>query len=509
MDHLISVFLLFSFFCRRILPSMSSLLCLTHHLSTTSCHLWNVCVSMCLCASFCTCIPCCCSCCSVPKPRPISFSGLSTLIRRSSMQQDTTIVVGSVCVGSCGCPLKWTSQQIASLPLSVGGLGLHSAVLVRHAYWSSWADCVHMVNKRHPQICRSILRSIATDNPLHHIEGVSISEAALRLSGFHPPSWEERAEGLRPGRRAIEDEDRTQPRFGWQKLAAESLQLNFRENVLMPSLPVEKRVLLRSQSGPFSSTPFVAFPTTKATTFDPQPFRVLILRPTFPSLCPLATAGVAVLSTALATTVQLAQWQGFLGEGGSHLRVQPRVCTGRQAPVRTNVMVRDLDLWPPHRIDNSRLEVVADGLPLHGRAQLAIDTTLVSALTRDGTARPGADRHDGVALAEARRRKERTYPELSGEGGRARLVVLAAEVGGRWSDEARTFLGVTCKGQNQVCTSPVAAQSGQHGFTGGDVSLNALLLAVSPCPCSTLSAPGVDGDVPSMQDVLSEGRYFL
>ena len=61
-------------------------------------------------------------------------------------------------------------------------------------------------------------------------------------------------------------------------------------------------------------------------------------------------------------------------------------------------MVRDLDLWPPHRIDNRILEVVADGLRLHGGAQLAIDTTLVSALTRDGTARPGADRHDGVAL---------------------------------------------------------------------------------------------------------------
>ena len=38
-----------------------------------------------------------------------------------------------------------------------------------------------------------------------------------------------------------------------------------------------------------------------------------------------------------------------------------------------------------------------------------------------------------VALQAARRPKETTYPELSGEGGRARLVVLAAEVGGRWS----------------------------------------------------------------------------
>ena len=48
-----------------------------------------------------------------------------------------------------------------------------------------------MVNKRHPWICRFILRSIVTDNPPHHIEGVTISEAALRLSRFHLPSWED------------------------------------------------------------------------------------------------------------------------------------------------------------------------------------------------------------------------------------------------------------------------------------------------------------------------------
>ena len=37
---------------------------------------------------------------------------------------------------------------------------------------------------------------------------------------------------------------------------------------------------------------------------------------------------------------------------------------------------------------------------------------------------------DGAALLRARRRKEHTYPELSGANGRARLVVLACEVAG-------------------------------------------------------------------------------
>ena len=65
-------------------------------------------------------------------------------------------------------------------------------------------------------------------------------------------------------------------------------------------------------------------------------------------------------------------------------------------------------------------------------AQLAIDTTLISTLHCDGSARPGTADTDGAASVAARRRKERTYPELVGPRGRARLVVLAGEVGGRW-----------------------------------------------------------------------------
>ena len=103
-------------------------------------------------------------------------------------------------------------------------------------------------------------------------------------------------------------------------------------------------------------------------------------------------------------------------------------------------MVRDMDLAVPIPGDSRRIEVLPDGLALFGGVQLAIDTTLVSPLHADGSARPGAARNDGVALRVARRRKERRYPELSGHNNRCRLVVLAGEVGGRWSDETRTFI---------------------------------------------------------------------
>ena len=93
--------------------------------------------------------------------------------------------------------------------------------------------------------------------------------------------------------------------------------------------------------------------------------------------------------------------------------------------------------------------MVADGLPLFDGAQLAVDTTLVSPLHCDGSARPGASSRDGVALIAARRKKERAYPELVGPHRRARLVVLAGEVGGR-SDETRSFISLLAKAKSRA-----------------------------------------------------------
>ena len=124
--------------------------------------------------------------------------------------------------------------------------------------------------------------------------------------------------------------------------------------------------------------------------------------------------------------------------------VAARICREAGGRVRTNMFVRDMDLDVPVN-DGRRLEVVVDGLPLHGGAQLALDTTLVCALHADGRPRRGAASQDGVALRAAKRKKVATYPELVGLHSRAKLVVLGVEVGGRWSDETRTFLSQLAK----------------------------------------------------------------
>ena len=103
-----------------------------------------------------------------------------------------------------------------------------------------------------------------------------------------------------------------------------------------------------------------------------------------------------------------------------------------------NMRLSDMNLDVPVG-DERRIEVVANGLPLWHGAQLAVDATIVSPVARSGAAQAGAAERPGRALANAAQRKRRTYPELV-RARRCRLVVFGMEVGGRWGDEAVSFL---------------------------------------------------------------------
>ena len=120
-------------------------------------------------------------------------------------------------------------------------------------------------------------------------------------------------------------------------------------------------------------------------------------------------------------------------------RTTARICREAGARVTTNTLITDLNIPNVNRVDNRRIEVIANGLPIFQGAQLAVDTTLVSPLTSEGLPRRRGGQFAGAALAQARLNKERTYPELL-QSGRCRLVVFAVEVGGRFSQEAAQFL---------------------------------------------------------------------
>jgi len=115
-----------------------------------------------------------------------------------------------------------------------------------------------------------------------------------------------------------------------------------------------------------------------------------------------------------------------------------------------------------------RIEVVASGLVLWGGAQLAVDTTLVSALDSAGQARRHQRSTAGAALRIARKAKKRTYPELL-RSARCRLVVLGIELGGRWSTEAAQFMRLLARSRARA--APQLLRSSATAAYGGPLGL--------------------------------------
>ena len=98
-----------------------------------------------------------------------------------------------------------------------------------------------------------------------------------------------------------------------------------------------------------------------------------------------------------------------------------------------------------------------------GGVQLAVDTTLVSALDASGRPRRHQRRTLGAALRIACLAKERTYPELI-RAQRCRLVVLAIEVAGRlFSSSVAAGRGLHQRTSVPVVPAPV--HSGGRAFS--------------------------------------------
>ena len=149
--------------------------------------------------------------------------------------------------------------------------------------------------------------------------------------------------------------------------------------------------------------------------------------------------------------------------------------------------------------------MVAD-LPLHGGAQLAIDTTIVSALHCDGTRHIGAANVDGLRLAAARRRKERTYPEFVAPRSRCRLVVLATEVGGRWSTEALVFLRLLARAKARSEPHLMRVRAQQAWKLRWLSILGASARAVAASLLGLRGHGGADGAAPHLHEV--EGDFW-
>ena len=288
------------------------------------------------------------------------------------------------------------------------------------------------------------------------MEGLSLAAAAdvarqmSRVQGFEPPSWRE-VLTARPPPRNQDDFKPGSQRPGWQHETSSRTEQQFKDLLFAARLSPSTKATIRSQGGPGAVMVLVTCPTCRITTIPPQLFRVTLLRRLrLPLHLAVRSCRCGLPLDEFGHHRAACDQAGVLSRRGWSLEnVVASTCCEAGGRVSTNIFMRDLDLGHPDVADGRRLEVVVDGLPIFGGAQLAVDTTLVCALHRDGTPVGRAAETDGVALGVARRRKERRYNELLGRRARAKLVVLAVEVGGRWSEETRTFLSRQGQGTPQ------------------------------------------------------------
>ena len=152
-----------------------------------------------------------------------------------------------------------------------------------------------------------------------------------------------------------------------------------------------------------------------ASRFDPQCFRVLLLRRLWCQL-PLSSAtcwcGQPLHSRghhrgACATA-------GVLGRRGYPLEsCAARICREAGARLSVNIRVQDLDLLPGPRADNRRLEVIAGLFLFHG-AQLAVDTTMVSTVRVGGAPRRQCAERDGAPFGPSPSHQRAHLPRTDG-----------------------------------------------------------------------------------------------
>ena len=181
-----------------------------------------------------------------------------------------------------------------------------------------------------------------------------------------------------------------------------------------------------------------------------------------------------------------------------------RICREAGASVSTNILLRDLNTNTT-RTDERRIEVIANGLPLWNGSQLAIDTTLVSPLTASAQPRRHQRTTTAAALRLARQAKERFYPELQG-GGRARLVVVGLEIGGRWSQEAAALIGSLARHKTQTLPA-ILRPAAHHAWISrwaahlSTAAMRAFASSLLHLPAST--STNIDGPSPHLGDLLS------
>ena len=397
-------------------------------------------------------------------------------------------------------------KDMMSLPMRLGGLGMRSATRVAPAaHWGSFADALHVINEKQKCIADAMQHALdLQDKSVESIRQVNDITDMLKREGFPKmPAWSDLRQGARPEPIGAQAEP-GEWQHGWQYCAASTREHHFRTHAVLSSLEPVDRAILRSCSGAGSSCALACTPTSAELTIRPSVFRILVL---------------FRLRLALSLTDKRCEGCGaVLDERGLHRtscmpsgrirkratpveRTSTRICREAGAVVKTNVLLRDMNVIVASK-NERRLEILADGLPIKRGAQLAIDVTVRSSTSTDGRAKGNAANIDGAICEAARADKEEKYPELLGDG-RCTLVVIALEVGGRWSKEAVQFMKELAWSKAREVPQ-VLRGSAAHCWRRRWMQM--LSVAAATAWADSLqeqAAPLLDGPTPELSDILS------
>ena len=129
-----------------------------------------------------------------------------------------------------------------SLPLVLGGLGLRSATRTRQsAFWASWADALHMIHQRHPEV---VVAGLSHPEGLPNLSGAAEAANCLRgVEDFEPPSWDELKLGARPQQFHEWDDHEPGGVQGWQHEASSRVERRHTTRDLFPVVTEKPNVL--------------------------------------------------------------------------------------------------------------------------------------------------------------------------------------------------------------------------------------------------------------------------
>ncbi len=338
------------------------------------------------------------------------------------------------------------ARQVATLPGSLGGLGLRSARRTAEAaHWASWVDALPVLASRAPRLAAQVVADLGRSSGPEVSCLREVAQARNRLveiGAEHVPSWQEAVAGCEPPQPESTADSDLEFARGWQRYASSVRETFFTERVLRPICEPPQRAMLFSQ-GATGGAWLRAIPSESAFEFQPLRFQVAMRRRLRWPL-PLAKHRCrgrfcAKQQDELGDHAVSCNWSGLLKLRSRPIeKVWVRILREARARVRENVSLHEAGM-PVGPEDGRNVEIVAAGLPIHQGIPVAIDATMVLPLHADGTPHRHADERPGVALGRGRHSKESTYPELLSSS-RLRLLTAGVETGGRLSREASELL---------------------------------------------------------------------